>query len=137
LRRIIVDTSVVLAGLFKGGTVRDILLNAGDVEFVAPKYIASEIERDIPEVVFRTKKPEATVRAVLEDLLGAIELIPAEVYSGSIARAMRIAERVDADGDADYIALAPSLGSPIWTLDKDFDRVRDVVPLKTKDVEQG
>jgi len=137
VRRIIVDASVVLAGLFKDGTVRDVLLNSDDVDFVAPKYVASEIERRIPEVVFRTKKPEATVRAVLEDLLSAIELVPAEAYSGSIARALRLAKREGAEGDEDYIALALALDSPIWTLDKDFDRVRGIITLKTADVDRS
>ena len=137
MRRIIVDASVVLAGLFKDGTVRDVLLNNDDVDFVAPKYVASEIERRIPEVVFRTKKPEATVRAVLEDLLSAIELVPAEAYSGSIARALRLAKREGAEGDEDYIALALALDSPIWTLDKDFDRVRGIITLKTADVDRS
>jgi len=137
VRRIIVDASVVLAGLFKDGTVRDVLLNNDDVDFVAPKYVASEIERRIPEVVFRTKKPEATVRAVLEDLLSAIELVPAEAYSGSIARALRLAKREGAEGDEDYIALALALDSPIWTLDKDFDRVRGIITPKTADVDRS
>ena len=137
MRRIIVDASVVLAGLFKDGTVRDVLLNNDDVDFVAPKYVASEIERRIPEVVFRTKNPEATIRAVLEDLLSAIELVPAEAYSGSIARALRLSKREDAEGDEDYIALALALDSPIWTLDKDFDRVRGIITLKTADVDRS
>jgi predicted nucleic acid-binding protein len=136
LRRIIVDASVVLAGLFKDGTVRDILLNMKDRELVAPLYLRSEIERHLVEVVIRTKRPEETVRAVLEDLLAAIDLVPAEAYSNSMDRAREIARRANAGGDEDYIAMALELGAPVWALDNDFVMAPGVTRLRTSDLER-
>lgn len=136
MRRIIVDASVVLAGLFKDGTVRDILINIDDAVLVAPQYLRSEVERHLGEVISRSQKPEGTVRAVLEDILSAIELVPPEIYSGSIDRATEIARRAGARGDEDYIAMALALDAPVWTLDLDFVRTPGVTVLRTKDVER-
>jgi len=137
LRRIVVDASVVLAGLFKDGTVRDILLNYEAAEFVAPRYLESEVERHLSEVVLRTRKPEATVRVMLEDLLAAIDLLPPEVYSGSMDRAKSVAGRAGCRGDEDYIGLALALDSPVWTLDSDFGRVPGLRTLRTDEIEHG
>jgi predicted nucleic acid-binding protein len=137
VKRIVVDASVLLAGMFEDGSVRDLLLNFEDAEFLAPNYIESEIERHVTEVARRSKKPEATVRALLEDLLSAIELVPAFVYSGSMDRAREIARRAGAAGDEDCIALALSLRAPVWTLDKDFVRVGGLTVLRTGDIEDA
>jgi predicted nucleic acid-binding protein len=137
LKRIVVDASVVLAGLFKDGTVRDILLTFEDAEFVAPQYLRSELERHLSEIVARSRKPEAILRAVLEDLLSAIDLVPVEMYSNSLERAQEIARRADAKGGEDYIAMALAFDAPVWTLDKDFTRATGVRVLHTSEVEQS
>jgi len=137
LRRIIVDASVLLAGLFKEGVVRDILLNFEDAEFLAPSYIREEVERHIQDVVSRTGKPEATVRAVLDDLFAAIDLVPPEAYSGSMEEARGLARSARAFGDEDYIALALALDAPVWTLDRDFRRTSAIKTLPTSEIEQA
>lgn len=126
----------MLAGLFKDGTVRDILLNLEDGQLVAPQYLRSEVERHLPDVVVRSKMSEVTTRAVLEDLLGVIDLVPIEVYSSSMDQAREIARRADARGDEDYIAMALELDAPVWTLDKDFARTPGLSILRTRDVER-
>lgn len=132
--RIIVDASVVVAGLFKDGTVRDLLLNLDDAELCAPAYIREEAFRQIPRVAARAKLSEPTVRAVLEDLFGAIDLIPAGAYSGWLEKASALARRAGAERDADYIALALALDAPIWSLDGDLRRVPGLRILATHDV---
>lgn len=135
MKRIIVDASVVLAGLFSDGTVRDIILNFDEAEFLAPRYLRSEIDDHLGEVIRRSKLPLATARAVVEDLLAAIELVPFEVYSASYEEAQRLARRSGAQGDEDYIAMTLELKAPVWTLDKDFERVPGLTILRTRDLE--
>ncbi len=137
MRSIIVDASVVLAGLFEDGTVRDILINFEDAEWVAPQYLRSEVERHLADVVLRSRKPEGTVRAVLEDVLAAIDIVPVGAYSSLMDRARDVARRAGAQGDEDYIAMALALEAPVWTLDKDFVRVPGVTILRTMDIERS
>lgn len=125
---------MVVAGLFKDGTVRGLILNRDDVEFYAPDYIREETFRQIPRVATRAKLSEVTVKTVLEDLFGAIELIPVGVYSAWMEKATALAGSAAAKEDPDYIALALALDAPIWTLDDDLRRVPGLRILATKDV---
>jgi predicted nucleic acid-binding protein len=135
LKRVVVDASVVVAGLFVKGNVRDVLLNAEGIAFCAPSYLWEATLRQLPKVVKRARIPGETVRAVLEDLLDCIEKMPPGVYASTIVQARRLAVLADALADEDYIALAMGLDAPIWTLDRDFQRVPGLVVLSTERVE--
>lgn len=134
MRRVVVDVSVVVAGLFKDGTVRDVLLNSEDVAFCAPFYLKDEVARHLHEVASRARIPRATAEAILEDLLGAIELIPPGVYSAWTNAARGLTHTAGATGDSDYVALALAIEAPVWTLDKDFTRIPGIRLLATRDV---
>ena len=131
------DASVIIAGLIEDGTVRDTLLNADEVAFSAPSYLSEKVSSHTDRVASRARLPLATVAAVLEDLLGSIELVPPGAYSAWMATARILARRADARGDEEYIALALALDAPIWSLDKDFLRVRGLRVLSTRDVGSG
>jgi predicted nucleic acid-binding protein len=135
LKRIVVDASVVVAGLFVNGTVRDVLLNAEGIALCAPSYLWEVTARHLPKVVTRARLPAETVRPVLEDLLDCIEKMPPGVYASSMVQARRLVLAADAFGDQEYIALALALEAPIWTLDRDFGRVPGLVVLSTELVE--
>lgn len=134
MTQVVVDASVVVAGLFKDGTVRDLILNLADVELCAPAYVREETIRHVPRVASRAKLSEPTIRLVLEDLFRAIELIPEGVYSAWIGRASVLAREASAEEDSDYIALALALDAPIWTLDKELRRVPGLRILATRDM---
>jgi predicted nucleic acid-binding protein len=134
VRQVIVDASVVVAGLFKDGSVRDALLNADDVRFVAPAYLQAEVARHTAEVASRANIPRATVEAVLEDLLSVIDFVAPGAYASWVEPARRLARRSGAMGDEEYVALALALESPIWTLDRDFRRIPGIQVLGTRDV---
>ncbi len=134
MRRIVVDASVLLAALFKDGSVRDILLNTEDVTFFGPSYIAGEVERHLSEVAERAGLPRGTVESVLADVLSAIELVPPGIYSFALGEARNLAAAAHAKGDEDYIALALALEAPIWTLDNDFRRVPQIQAIATGDI---
>jgi predicted nucleic acid-binding protein len=132
---VVVDASVVVAGLFAEGTVRDVLLTTDAVTLCAPAYLREEVERHLPRVANRARIPVEMVRTIFEDILGCLELIPVGVYASSMSEARRLARLADAIGDEDYIALALALNAKIWTLDRDFRRVAGIRVLSTRQVE--
>ena len=132
-----VDASVVLAGLFKDGTVRDVLLNSDDITFIAPFFLREEIGKHVPRVVSKTGLPRATVEAALQDMLEAIDLVPSGLYAVAIAEAGRKAALAGAVGDADYIALSLAFGAPILSLDRDFRRIPGLEILATSQVDSS
>ena len=131
MKRVVVDSSVLLASLFKDGTVRDVLMTAEDALFVAPAYVQSEVERHFSDISARSGIPPETVRAVLTDVLSFVELAPLVVYQSSMAEARDLCRRAHASGDEDFVALALALGAPIWTLDRDFGRISGLQVLDT------
>jgi predicted nucleic acid-binding protein len=135
VRQVVVDASVILAGLFKNGTVRDTLLNVEGLYLTAPAFLREELEKKLPVVVERTGVPRETLESVLEDLLGAIDLVPSGVYMDRLAEARRLTLRANARGDEDYVALSLALGAPVWTLDKDFHRISGIRTLTTKEID--
>jgi predicted nucleic acid-binding protein len=136
LTRVVVDASVLIAGLFKDGTVRDLLLNSEEMGFTAPAYLKEEALRHVAEVASRAKLPPATVSALLEDLLGSIDLIQPGAYAACVGPATELAKEANARGDEEYIALALALRAPIWTLDRDFRRIPGLRVLTSKEVEK-
>ncbi len=136
-RVVVVDASVLLAGLFKDGTVRDLLLTTESCLFAAPEYVRTEADRHLIDVALRSQLPPETVRAVLEDLLSQVDLAPFGAYAHRIDEARRVAAKAGAPEDADYVALALSLDAPIWTLDVDFRRIPKVATLTTRELERA
>jgi predicted nucleic acid-binding protein len=134
VRPIVVDASVLVAGLFKDGSVRDLLLNVEGMEFYAPRYVQEEALRQLPRIAARAHLPSATIEAVLSDLLGAIDLLPPGAYATHMNEARRLARAAGDEGDADYVALCLALECPIWALDRDFGRIPGIRVLSTRDL---
>ncbi len=132
--RVVVDASVVVAALMADGTVRDTLLSSSDHDFVAPSYIREEVTRNLPRVAHRARLDPVTVRALVEDVLEAIDLVPPAFYAQFSVKAGEIVRRAGARGDVEYVALALLLDAPVWTLDADFRRIPGLAVLSPRDV---
>lgn len=136
MRLVVVDASVVVAGLFKDGAVRDLLLNTETLEVCAPVYVKGEVARQVPRISARAHLPQATVEALLADFLEAIDLVPLAAYAIRMPEARELARAAGAEGDADFIALSLALACPIWTLDHDFARVPHLQMHSTREIDQ-
>ena len=132
--RIIVDASVLVASLMENGTVRDVLLSSSDHQFFAPTYVRDEVVRNQGRIASRARLSIETVRALTEDAFEAIELLPPPTYAHLLSEATALAKAADALGDEEYIAMALLLEAPVWTLDKDFRRVKGIDCLNTQEV---
>jgi predicted nucleic acid-binding protein len=135
VRQVVVDASVVVAGLLKDGTARDALLSSEDVAFVAPGYLSEEVDRHLNRLADRSGLPVATIEAVLQDLLSVIELVPEAVYAPWIPQARAMARTAHAQGDEEYIALSLALAAPIWAYDRDFSRIPGIKSVSTRELE--
>jgi len=134
MKRVVVDSSVIVAGLAKDGKVRESLVTASELAFAAPAYVGEEVKTQVPRIAARAKLPRATVEAILEDLLCTVDLVPPAHYASKMRGATAIAHRAGVPGDEDFVALCMALEAPIWTLDRDFLRVPGLVVLSTTDI---
>jgi predicted nucleic acid-binding protein len=133
MRHVVVDASVIIAALMADGRVRKALLNTPDVAFYAPPQIVAEIRSAIPEITKRARKPPSEVQALIDDVLARLILVPMELLAASADHAASLAKAADALDDAPYVACALVVKAPVWTLDKDFERMKEITTLKTND----
>jgi predicted nucleic acid-binding protein len=132
--RVVVDANVVVAALMANGTVRDVLLNSTNLDFFAPEYVAAEVERQQPRITARSHLDPNSVEALIEDASQAIEFVPSHAYAVRSAQGKRLADRADASGDEEYVALALWLDAPVWSLDNDLRRIPQLRVLRTSEV---
>ncbi|MFA5862749.1 MAG: PIN domain-containing protein, partial [Candidatus Thermoplasmatota archaeon] len=83
------------------------------------------------EIAKRSRKPASEVRVLIDDVLSRLILVPMELLAAAAERAASLAKAADALDDAPYVACALVVKAPVWTLDKDFERMKDVQTLKT------
>lgn len=133
MRHVVVDASVVVAAPMADGRVRKALLHTPDVAFYAPPQLIDETRAAIPEIAKRARKPASEVRALIDDVLAQLILVPVELLSGVADRARAIAKAADALDDASYVACALVVRAPVWTLDKDFERMKGLETMRTSD----
>jgi predicted nucleic acid-binding protein len=132
--RVVVDASVILAGLLGDGTTRSVLLGQNDLILYTPAAVTDEIERHLAEIVERSHVSRESVVVVLDEIRAGLEVVPAETLARSLPSARRRVARAHALHDEAYVALADALAAPIWTYDKDFRRVEGVTVVSTKEV---
>lgn len=138
MKRFVVDASVLMAALKRDGRVRGLLLGAPPhVTFYAPDFILLEIEDNLDELASDIRVPRLALEAVLRSLRSRLTIIPPEATEHVIERARRLADAADAEDDEEYIALALAMDAPLWSFDKDFDRVPGVTRVESKSIEQA
>jgi predicted nucleic acid-binding protein len=89
------------------------------VVFFAPEMAFSEAQEHLPSILEKRGVLADPALKQLDRLRMFVESVPAEVYRGMEALAK---ERLDGRDDEDWpiLALALTLGCPIWTEDTDF-----------------
>jgi len=138
VKRFVVDANVLMAALKRDGRVRGLLLAAPPhVAFYAPEFLFLEIEEHLDELAEDVGVPRLAIEAVLRALRPRITVIPPEATEHVIHNARLLAQGADAHGDEEYVALALAMDAPIWSFDKDFDRVPGIRRVESKTVEEA
>lgn len=130
---VVVDASVLIAGLMADGRARRVLLHAGPSFYVPPR-IFEEIDRHMDEIVETAGVPRAVVEAVMGEFEDRVEVVPPALIASFIEEATRRATEADAEGDQDSVATALALDAPVWTYDDDFDRIEALETISTSEV---
>jgi predicted nucleic acid-binding protein len=132
--RVVVDASVILAGLLRDGTTRGVLLGDHDLRLYTPAAVTEEVDRHLPQVAERSGVSRESIAVVLDRFWSRFEAVPTEGSARFLPSARRRSARAHALHDEAYVALAEALEAPVWTYDKDFRRVVGLEVLSTKDV---
>lgn len=131
---VVVDVSVIIAGLMADGRARKVILHT-EAPLYVPEYIHQEVHARIDTLAERAGRPAEVIEAVLNDLEAQFEIAPETLIRAYFEEATRLAAQAKAHGDEAYIALALGLEAPVWTYDADFDRIEEIETISTTDVE--
>lgn len=130
MKRAVIDASVIIAGLMADGATRNAIKHTR-VELWAPPVLLLELGRHRDRLATHTKVSVESVDLALAWITDRVEVAPAEVLIPFSVRARTIAEEADAAEDEDYIALALALQAPIWTFERDFERMSGIELIRS------
>jgi predicted nucleic acid-binding protein len=125
---VVVDANPMLSALL-GGTARAILFS-GKLKFFAPQHTLFEVEKYLPRVATKLGQSESHLFREFQ-LLPVVPVQPRE-YDSEMKKATDLIGPRDPK-DVHVLALALRLDLPIWSEDRDFDRLAGVTVHKTRD----
>ena len=126
---IIVDANPIIAALL-GGTSRSIFFEKR-FRFCTTEYTINEVHKYIPYIAEKSGLGNKFITYALSLL--PIQPYPKEFYKDTIGKAERLIGRIDKK-DVDILALVLKLRAPLWSEDRDFEKIGEITLLKTKDI---
>ena len=140
----IIDTNIVFSAVMKSDSRIGRFIMAASrysVKFYAPKFLQTEIDNHLPELVQRAKRPASEVREQIELIYSKIQFIsddqiPIDMYS----KGAFYAREVDED-DIVFVALTEYFGEQLLTGDnklyrhlitKGYQRVVNFLEIREK-----
>ncbi len=133
MTKVVVDASVLVASLMADGRARHALLHSSSTLYVPPR-VFEELEANLGKIAKRAGVDATVVRALLADIRNRIEVVPETLLAAVAPEARTRAAAAHAKGDEGYVAAALALDAPIWTYDRDFERIRGIRVTGTAEV---
>ncbi len=123
--KIVIDTSVLMAGLIKESIVRTILFSK-NIHFFLPEYSINEIKKYESELIIKSGYDKEELATLINFLLENIELVPKTQIKAYMKTSEQIMKDIDIK-DASFIATALSIKADgIWSFDKHFSKQKKV-----------
>lgn len=123
--RLVVDTSILIAGLLKASKVQRLLLDPA-MEFYVPEHALEEIMRHVPMVLRRSKLSPEELDLLMALVTSQMNIVPESRLHVWLLKAKRIIGYRD-PGDVPFVAAAYSIQCDgIWSDDADFREVKDI-----------
>jgi predicted nucleic acid-binding protein len=130
--RLVVDTNIIISALLKDDSLTARILRSNACSFYYPWDGLSEINYYREYIISKRAKyiQASSFEHALQFILESVNIVPSEMYSGSIEEAFRLMERRDPKYTP-FLALAMQLDSPLWSNDNHFKELQNVVVYST------
>jgi predicted nucleic acid-binding protein len=123
--RLVVDTSILIAGLLKPSKVQRILLDP-ILELYLPEHALAEVLRHAPMMRQRAKLSSEAFDLLMALLTSQLEIVPEAKLRPWLSRAQDAIGHRD-PGDVPFVAAAYAIPCDgIWSDDADFQEVHDI-----------
>lgn len=130
--RLVIDANILVAALLKDATTRQILLE-DDLEFFAPEYLLTEIERTLKNPRIRRRIPlnDKDLSELSSAIMSRVIFVPEKIFLSFIKRSLPLVTHIE---DAPYIALGLALKIPLWSNDSVLKKQRKVIIYTTPEL---
>ncbi len=126
---LVVDANPIISALI-GGISREIFFDRR-FNFITTEFTLQEVKGYLPLI---SKKSGVDIERISLALsLLPITAHPKKFYQKNIQEAGRLIGKIDKK-DVEILALVLSTKSPLWSEDKDFEAIKGITLLKTKDL---
>ncbi|KYK33946.1 MAG: hypothetical protein AYK19_12655 [Theionarchaea archaeon DG-70-1] len=126
---IVVDANPMIAALL-GGASRNIFFERR-FRFCTTEYTMNEVYKYIPYIAEKSGIEREIIEYALTLL--PIQSYPKEFYRDTLEKAEELIGEIDRK-DTSILALVLKLQAPLWSEDRDFERIKGIALLKTKDI---
>jgi len=130
--RLVVDTNILISALLKDESITARLLRSNACSYYYPWDGLTEINYYKDYIISKRNKhiQASSFEHALQFVLGSISVVPSEMYSYRMKEAFSIIKDRDPK-DTPFLALALQLGSPLWSNDKHFQDLPEVIAYST------
>ena len=130
--RLVVDTNILISALLKDDSITARLLRSNACSYYYPWDGLTEINYYKDYIISKRNKhiQASSFEHALQFVLGSISVVPSEMYSYRMKEAFSIIKDRDPK-DTPFLALALQLGSPLWSNDKHFQDLPEVIAYST------
>ena len=130
--RLVVDTNILISAPLKDDSITARLLRSNACSYYYPWDGLTEINYYKDYIISKRNKhiQASSFEHALQFVLGSISVVPSEMYSYRMKEAFSIIKDRDPK-DTPFLALALQLGSPLWSNDKHFQDLPEVIAYST------
>jgi len=126
---LVVDANPLISALLGGRA--DSLIASGNLELYSTQFTLFEVAKYLPRLATLLECSELDLFSVFEEL--PVEACQPDIYNGKFEHAQKLIGGRD-ERDVPLLALALTLGYPVWSDDRDFEGIVEIELLKTADL---
>lgn len=127
--RVVVDANILMSALL-GGKPRRILFDSR-FHFITTERTTWEVKRYIPFLAQKLGLAELEILSAFESL--PITAYQSRDYEHQLPRAHELIAARDPK-DVDVLALALATGAPLWSQDRDFEGIEEIIWVTTEEM---
>ena len=132
MKKVVVDTNIVISALVKDSVTRDIIFRfSGKLYFLS--FSMDELKKYEQYIIDKTKQDKTEIEKLFEKLLSKMIILDDRDINLKMEEAKAIMELIDPD-DTPFIAAAILTGGDIWSDDKHFEKQKRVKVWKTSEI---
>ncbi|KXA89222.1 hypothetical protein AKJ57_05645 [candidate division MSBL1 archaeon SCGC-AAA259A05] len=133
--KFVVDTNVLISALINSDSVVWEIVEVEDLDFLVPEIVVDEIKthKNLIKDKLSSQESKEEYEYLISEIFHSIIVVPSSVYEEKVEQAYDIMKSID-EKDTEFLALALTYDSPIWSDNGDFQEQEKVEVYTTEQI---